>query len=269
MRFTIQHETIYSYTSPVHYSIQQLRLTPRIDQNQRALSWQITAPGPLQRSIDAYGNITHTMVLRAPHNEIRMLVNGSLEIEPLRDGHVPTTNDMPGSELSPLVYTVATPLTTADDSVRAFAARHLARDRRATNFVALAEAICDAVQYQSGITEVTSTAAQALAIGQGVCQDHAHLFLACCRANNVPARYVSGYIHPGDTTHAASHAWADVWVEDKGWISIDITHRQYAGERHCRLALGRDYMSAAPIRGVRTGGGDESLEVRVAVRTDQ
>jgi transglutaminase-like putative cysteine protease len=102
-----------------------------------------------------------------------------------------------------------------------------------------------------------------------VCQDHAHLFIACCRARGVPARYVSGYVDPGHDEEAASHAWADVWVEGDGWVSVDITHRVLARERHCRLAVGRDYLSAAPVRGVRTGGGDESLHVEVSVRSGQ
>jgi transglutaminase-like putative cysteine protease len=269
MKFAIRHETVYRYTKPVHYSIQQLRLTPRLDPNQRALSWHIDAPGRTQRFVDAYGNITHTMVLSSPHDQIRIVVSGVLDIEPLAEGRVPSTPDAPGADLSPLVFTVATPLTAVDESVHAFAARYLTRERRGGDFLDLAGAICDAVQYESGSTEVTSTAAQALALGRGVCQDHAHLFLACCRALGVPARYVSGYIHPGDTQHAASHAWVDVWTDDAGWLSVDVTHHQYAGERHCRLALGRDYLSAAPVRGVRTGGGEEKLEVRVAVKSDQ
>jgi transglutaminase-like putative cysteine protease len=269
MKFAIQHETVYRYTAPVHYSIQQLRLTPRLDPNQRALSWRIDAPGRTQRFVDAYGNVTHTMVLSTPHDQIRITVSGTLDIEPLPEGRVLTSPGMPGADLSPLVFTVPTPLTTADERIQTFAARYIARERRGSDFLDLAGAICDAVQYESGYTEVTSTAAQALALGRGVCQDHAHVFLACCRAVGVPARYVSGYVHPGDTQHAASHAWVDVWTDTANWVSVDVTHRQYAGERHCRLALGRDYLSAAPVRGVRTGGGEERLEVRVAVKSDQ
>jgi transglutaminase-like putative cysteine protease len=268
MKFSVQHETIYHYTAPVHYSIQQLRLTPRLESNQRLLSWDIEASGAVRPFVDAYGNLTHTMVLTAPHDEIRIAVRGTLDIEPLANGRVAPGTDAPGTELSPLVFTVATPLTEVEQTVRDFALRHLRGARRSADFLALTEAICAAVRYESGVTEVTSTAAHALEIGRGVCQDHAHLFIACCRAAGVPARYVSGYVHPGDTPEAASHAWADVWVED-GWVSIDVTHRCYTQERHCRLAIGRDYMSAAPVRGVRTGGGEESMEVRVAVRSDQ
>ena len=104
-----------------------------------------------------------------------------------------------------------------------------------------------------------------LALGRGVCQDHAHLFLACARALGRPARYVSGYLHT-EAEHMASHAWTDVWWPGQGWVSIDVTNRQYASERHCRLAVARDYEAASPVRGVRTGGGEESMRVDVLVQ---
>jgi transglutaminase-like putative cysteine protease len=261
VRLEIRHETVYRYTAPVHYSIQLLRLTPRIER-QRVHAWRVDAPGRLHRGLDAYGNVTHTMVLTEVHQEIRVVVAGSVDI----DASSPTVE---AHNLSPFVFTVATPLTHAEETVRDFAARHLAAAARSADLLALADAICGSVAYESGITEVTSTAAHALAIGRGVCQDHAHLFIACCRAAGVPARYVSGYVDPGHDEPAASHAWADAWIEGEGWVSVDITHRVPAQERHCRLAIGRDYLSAAPVRGVRTGGGEESMRVDVTVRTDQ
>ncbi|MEA3085863.1 MAG: hypothetical protein QOC89_3560, partial [Paraburkholderia sp.] len=143
-----------------------------------------------------------------------------------------------------------------------------------SNLIALSEQILQRVKYNPGITEVTSTAAQALALGNGVCQDHAHLMLACCRARGIPARYVSGYIEPGEVLsegsplggeHGASHAWVDVWLDGKGWISIDVTHAAFASEIYCRLAVARDYEAAAPVRGRRIGGMDEQLKVSVTV----
>jgi transglutaminase-like putative cysteine protease len=264
MRLSIRHETTYRYTTPAHYSIQQLRLTPRAEPHQRVLSWRIDAPGRLQRFTDAYGNVTHTMVLTAPHDAIRVVVTGSVDIGAFTGG-----TDQPDRELSPLVFAVATPLTAADEAVRAFAAQHLRKKDRTADFLALSEGICAAVAYESGITEVTSTAAHALEVGRGVCQDHAHLFIACCREVGVPARYVSGYVDPGHSDQAASHAWAEVWIEGEGWVSVDVTHREVAREQHCRLAIGRDYLSAAPVRGVRTGGGEESLRVQVSVLANQ
>ena len=188
MRLAIHHETAYRYTAPAHYSIQQLRLTPRAEPRQRVLAWRIDAPGKLQRFVDAYGNVAHTLVLTAPHDAIRVVVTGSVEIE----APPGAAADAGAQDLSPLVFAVATPLTEAEGAVRDFAARHLRKTGRAEDFLALAESICGAVAYESGITEVTSTAANALAIGRGVCQDHAHLFIACSRALGTPARYVSG-----------------------------------------------------------------------------
>ena len=264
MRLSIRHETAYRYTAPAHYSIQQLRLTPRAEPHQRVLGWRIDAPGRLQRFTDAYGNITHTMVLTEPHDAIRVVVTGTIDL-----GTPAWSAEAADRELSPLVFAVATPLTAADERVREFAARNLQKKEHATHFLALAESVCAAVAYESGITEVTSAAAHALEMGRGVCQDHAHVFIACCRAAGVPARYVSGYVDPGHSDQAASHAWAEVWIEGQGWLSVDITHRELARDRHCRLAIGRDYLSAAPVRGIRTGGGDESLRVQVSVLSDQ
>ena len=263
MRLSVQHETAYRYAAPAHYSIQQLRLTPRRDPHQRVLAWRVEAPGRLQRFVDAYGNVTHTLVLSTPHDSIRVMVSGSVQIDTPDAGALQHDD-----HLSPLVFVVPTPLTAAPEAVRAFAARHLKQPPRAADLLALAAAIGDSVKYESGITEVTSTAAHALEMGRGVCQDHAHLFIACCRTAGVPARYVSGYVDPGHSDAAASHAWADAWIEGNGWVSVDVTHGEYALGQHCRLALGRDYLSAAPVRGVRTGGGEESMQVRVAVASD-
>ena len=104
--------------------------------------------------------------------------------------------------------------------------------------------------------------------GEGVCQDHAHALIACCRAAGIPASHVSGYFHTGDVGEVASHAWADAWLgPEDGWLSVDLTHRSLAGPGHCRLAVGRDYLDAAPVRGVRRGGGAEQMRVAVVVAT--
>ncbi len=136
--------------------------------------------------------------------------------------------------------------------------------RALSSLIALSERIVERVGYHPGVTEVTSTAAQALELGNGVRQDHAHLMLACCRARGVPARYVSGYIEPGDVPHAASHAWVDVWLD--GWVSVDVTHAAFASEIYCR---GRPWRvitrPPAPVRGRRIGGREEQLNVSVTV----
>lgn len=265
MQLAIRHETVYQYTAPQGYTIQLLRLTPRSEAHQPVVSWSVSSCGTRNEYIDAYGNHGHVLTITKRHQEVRILASGVVDVVALDRGRL----EDQGS-LSPLLYTVPTRLTLPNDAILGFTDRNLPARPGSADLLALAQAICDAVTYQSGATLVSSTAADALRLGCGVCQDHAHLFLSCCHARGIPARYVSGYIDPGPTEHAASHAWVDVWVRDRdytGWISIDVTHASLVGDDHCRLAIGRDYDSAGPLRGVRHGGGEEYLSVDVQVTT--
>jgi transglutaminase-like putative cysteine protease len=265
MQLHIRHETLYRYGEPVKRSVQNLRLTPRRDPMQRALSWNITAPGRQHAQIDAYGNVVHLLTLDEPHREIRIVVNGVVETEDAEG--MPLANE---GQLSPLAYLAETPLTRADESIVRFAAqqRVLNGDRQ-SNLLRLANEVCEVVQYEKGATDVRESAAKAFGRGKGVCQDLAHVFIACCRTAGIPARYVSGYFYAGKDGEVASHAWVDAWLgeEQGGWMSIDVTHRSLVAGKHCRLAVGRDYMDACPVRGVRRGGGAEEMTVDVSVAT--
>jgi transglutaminase-like putative cysteine protease len=262
MRLSIRHETIYRYSSSQAYSIQQLHITPRAEPQQSLLSWQINTPGTCHAYTDAYGNLSHMLTLNEPHLSVAIVAHGVVATTLLDGGRLASDE-----QLSPLIFTVPTRLTAPTEAVREFAAGFLMQGpfrTRTADLMALAEHIFGAVAYQSGATSVYTTAHDAMLLGAGVCQDHAHLFLACCHARGVPARYVSGYIDPGTTGHAASHAWVDAWVDDpgySGWISIDVTHARLMTDAYCRLAIGRDYDSAAPVRGSRRGGGHESMSV--------
>jgi transglutaminase-like putative cysteine protease len=267
MPLHIRHETIYRYEEPVRHSVQTLKLTPRHEGRQRTLQWSMQTPGRRSGQIDAWGNMTHLLTLDEPHDEIRIIVSGIVDVDagPL--------SQEPGL-LSPLIYRTATPLTAPNAALDTLArvAQSTARVGTAHALpepdllLALAEAVCVAVRYRPGATTVTDTATTALARGEGVCQDQAHVFLAACRCLGVAARYVSGYLHAGDQGEIASHAWVDIWRGDaQGWLGLDVTHRRWVDARYCRLAVGRDYLDAAPVRGVRRGGGAETLEVRVHV----
>jgi transglutaminase-like putative cysteine protease len=263
MLLSIRHETVYRYTAPLTYTIQQLRLSPRAEPHQRTLSWQISTPGQRHEFQDAFGNLSQMLTVIGLHDEVRIVAGGTIAVSPLDRGRLADRGS-----LSPLVFTVPTRLATPDDAIVEFASRYLTPGARSRELLSLAEAIQGTVAYRSGATVVTTTACDALALGEGVCQDHAHLFLACCHVHDIPARYVSGYIDPGGTAHAESHAWIDAWVDEvdfSGWVSIDVTHARFADDAHCRIAVGRDYDSAAPVRGVRQGGGTESLSVHVDV----
>jgi transglutaminase-like putative cysteine protease len=204
----------------------------------------------------------HLLTLDEPHREIRIVVQGVVETQDTEGEPMPNEG-----KLSPLTYLAETNLTRADAALQEFAVERMSRsgDRRA-GLLRLANAVSDTICYESGATDVHESAARAFSRGKGVCQDHAHVFIACCRASGIPARYVSGYVYTGKDGEVASHAWADAWLgPDQGWIPIDVTHRTFVGGRHCRLAVGRDYLDACPVRGVRRGGGPEEMRVAVIV----
>lgn len=261
---SIRHETVYRYASPAVYSIQRLRVTPRAELLQRTLNWQIIAPGKRRPMLDAFGNAGDIVTVSAPHDEVRIIATGTVEIQP------PVRGRIPEKMLLPLpAYTVPTKLTEPTEAIRAFAAKHLASAHAGSkDLLALADAICSTVGYRAGATGTSSSADDALRLGLGVCQDHAHLFIACCHAVGLPVRYVSGYAYPGEIEHGATHAWVDAWTEDvdyAGWTSIDVTHACLQTDDYCRLAVGRDYESVAPVRGMRRGGGGEQMNVIVDV----
>ena len=264
MQLHIRHETFYSYGEPVKRSVQNLRLTPRRDPMQRALSWNITTPGRCRPQVDAYGNIVHLLTLDGPHREIRIVVSGVVETDETEAVSLPDEG-----KISPLTFLAETPLTRADEAIIGFARPRLSGDGALrSKLLALAESVCEEVRYEKGATDVHESASRAFGRGAGVCQDHSHIFIACCRSAGIPARYVSGYFYTGKEGEGeiASHAWVDVWAgREQGWMSIDVTNRMPAGARHCRLAVGRDYLDACPVRGVRRGGGAEEMQVALSI----
>lgn len=259
MQLRIVHRTAYQYEEPVKYTAQKLRLTPRREGSQRTLSWAIQAPGRRTEQLDAHGNVTHLLTFEEPHRELLIVVSGVVEIansdELVRDDGM----------LSPLAYLATTSLTTPNEEMAALARQHLLGSRPLRDrLYSLAAAVQERVRYSPGVTSVDDSAATALATGQGVCQDQSHVFITCCRAAGIPARYVSGYICSASEADTASHAWVDAWIEEsRAWLGIDITHLGPASLGHCRLAVGRDYLDAAPVRGIRRGGGKEVMDVSV------
>lgn len=261
MRLTIEHRTCYAYDTPVDYSIQQLRLTPQSGFGQRVASWNIRVNGQMRLNTDAYGNAVHTLVVDTPHRSIEITARGEVE----------TGLDLPpAADTLPLqVYLRETALTSLDDALAEFARQFgMPGGLDHARLHALMQAVCNHIAYRRGTTGVTTSAAEAFRAGEGVCQDHAHVFIACCRHLGVPARYVSGYLFTEDGHLVESHAWADVWLEG-AWLSFDVSNNQRANGIHVRLATGLDYRDACPIAGVRRGGGSEHMGVQVQISQQQ
>lgn len=267
MRIRIDHETRYGYARAARFIVQSLRLTPRSTEGQQVRDWRIETDVDtrLRRSEDAFGNIVHTLYTERPTDALMVRVTG--EVATVNTGGV--LRGTP-ERLSPLVFLRNTPLTHADAALRAFAAE-IGDGPPLERLHRLMGAINESVAFMVGSTTVDHTAADAFAQKQGVCQDHAQIFVACARRMGIPARYVSGHLHRSDgvVDQDAAHAWAEGWVEDLGWIGFDPANGICPTEHYVRVATGLDALGASPIRGTSYGGGRETMTVALRVRQMQ
>lgn len=263
MRLRVDHQTHYEYDSPLHYAIQRVYLTPRDEPGQRVVQWETRSDHPITHQRDAYGNWVSMIVVSSPSTSVSICVSGEVECDHSRvNGQWDDTRRVNGEP--PLeLYLRATALTLPTPEMVAFAKSQVPRCDY-DSLLHLARALEAYLVYSPGVTEVYTSAAQAWSARAGVCQDHAHVMLACCRSLGIPARYVSGYVSGEARASEATHAWVDVWLEDR-WRGLDVTHCCEPGDRWLRLAVGPDYAAVAPVRGVRQGGGNESMRVAVSV----
>lgn len=263
MRLQIEHVTEYRYSEPLTHAIQTLRLTPRSSARQQVESWSVAAEGAtLHDSVDGHGNLAHLCTLRARAAVSTVRAQGTV----LTHAQAEVQDD--AQQPPPWVYLRPTPLAAAHEPLYRFARAQLGLARPSVGaLVGFAEAVRQHVRYSPGCTGVHTTAPQAFDQGQGVCQDQAHVFIAACRSLGLAARYVSGYFYAPEAPALASHAWAEVCIDlaARRWLGVDVTHGCLVDERHVCLALGPDYGACAPVRGVRHGGGDEAMAVRVSV----
>jgi transglutaminase-like putative cysteine protease len=267
MQIAIDHTTVYRYSEKVSRSTQYIRLTPPAGQGQKVMRWEVELPARAVSLCDAFDNLTHVLTLDSAYDEIRLRAHGVVEVgaEPAAQSRGAVLEVPP--LIHPTVFLRPTPLTEPDQALREFALGLRANFERSTEhgLLDLMDAVLKHMPYRPGSTSVSHTAAESFGLSAGVCQDHTHVFLSCARLLGVPSRYVSGYINPAGQTQAASHAWAEAWVGGR-WLSFDVSNGQPAGSGHVRLAIGRDYLDACPVRGVRSGGGEESLSVAVTVK---
>jgi transglutaminase-like putative cysteine protease len=268
MRLSVRHLTSYHYSHAITYAIQTLRLTPRPYDGLAVLRWQVRGETtrPLPSFTDGFGNIVHSHSINRQHDSGAILVEGEVETRPT-DGVVRGAPE----PLPPEFFLRTTKLTEADPAIAELA---IAGTRGATSrdrLQSLMAAIHARLPYRQGVTDARTTAAQALRNGSGVCQDHAHLFIAAARHLGTPARYVGGYLWTGADggEYEASHAWAEAYAEDIGWIGFDPSNGTEPSEAYIRTAVGLDYWSAAPVRGIWRGEAEETLAVAVTVTQAQ
>ncbi|MGN6288284.1 MAG: transglutaminase family protein [Sphingopyxis terrae] len=266
MFLRVEHTTHYRYDAPVGYALQQLRLTPKDRPGQQRIhDWTIEVEGGEKQLhyVDHHGNGVDLIAVHGGDAELVIRCHGAVELL--------TTDGVIGAHRGAMplwTFLRPTPLTRAGRGVRALTAglgRDFANDIERAH--ALSAAILDRLAYCIGVTDAETTAEQALGGEGGVCQDHAHIFIAAMRHLGHPARYVSGYLSMDDRTHQdATHAWAEAYFDHIGWIGFDVSNGHSPDQRYIRVATGLDYRDAAPVRGMRYGAAQENLVVQLQVQ---
>jgi transglutaminase-like putative cysteine protease len=265
MRLSISHRTTYQYVPPATRVIQVLRLTPRNHDGQYVVNWRIdvSADCRLDQHEDAFGNITHAFAADGPLPELSLLVEGEIET---RDAQGIVRDAV--ERFPPSMFLRETDLTACDAGIAAFAAAAQSDgDDVLKPLHRLLDRLYEEMLLDPDPTYVATTAAQAFAAKHGICQDFAHIFIAASRSLGIPARYVGGYFcrDEGLSTPDAGHAWAEAFVPDLGWVAFDPANGMCATDAYARVAVGLDHLGAAPVRGMRYGGGTETLAVNIHV----
>jgi transglutaminase-like putative cysteine protease len=287
-RYTVEHETRYAYTAPVSQSWQLARLTPRRLPWQRLLSHSLQIDPPADERHDApdsFGNSVTHFGLHGAHRLLRVRMQCTVEVDAR-----PAPQPVPGGEswesvrdavrrdpqldnLDAARMSEPTPLVPLSDAARDYAALSLAEGRDWFGAVSdLMHRIHADFEFEPGATTVSTSVDEVLHQRRGVCQDFAHLLLACLRAHGLPARYVSGYLltdpppgRPRLMGVDASHAWVAAYSPGHGWVEFDPTNDQLADPRYITLAWGADFADVVPLRGVILGGGTQEMDVFVNV----
>ncbi len=268
MRLSVRHATAYQFDSPMRFVTQSHRLTPVGNDAQTVVSWTVAAEGAVFGCAftDGAGDAVNTMTVQGPITRIEVVVDGIVETTNTAGvlrGHREIAN--------PLVYRQPTTFTKTNRLLTELrdAALDGANDGWLDKAHRLCGAVSDAIAYTPGATASNTTAAEALELGKGVCQDMTHALIALAHSADMPARYVTGYLFTDDEEGEAAHAWAELHVDGLGWIGFDPANQCCPDERYIRLGSGRDAREAAPIRGVSRGGAGEAMDVTVVVAAQQ
>jgi transglutaminase-like putative cysteine protease len=287
--YRITHRTDYRYERDVTASYGQLHLLPRDGGRQRRRSATITlAPGPdvLRTREDFFGNSVSYFEIHEPHRALTVtaesvveVTDGARDVTLLGGGAWEAAVDAVAGgalaeHLDAAQFLLASPLVAPADAYRAYARESFPAGRPLLECV---ESLCSRIhadfRYESGSTSVATPLSDVFRARRGVCQDFAHLGIACLRSVGLPARYVSGYLEteaapgrPKLTGVDGSHAWLSALVPGAGWLDVDPTNDRFAGDRHIVTAYGRDYGDVPPLGGViYTEGATEALAVAVDV----
>lgn len=273
-RLRITHHTGYRYSDPVEASFNEVRMTPLDAEGQVLLNHQLTVSpvAALQSYTDYWGAAVEAFEVHTPHRVLEITATSTVDTPPM-PAEMPggTWADLLDTALSDrfaefLTWTEYVDELDPDRSVLVQTLRASATPQGAVD--ACMAAVRERMTYTPGVTTVSTRASQAWNSGHGVCQDFTHVTLGLLRALDIPARYVSGYLHTeeeaiGQTVVGESHAWVEYW--DRTWHAIDPTNQRAVGAAHVIVARGRDYADVPPLKGIYAGGRSEGLGVQVEI----
>lgn len=277
MILRITHHTRYEYEGSASESHNELRVTPATDERQRRLDFRIvTIPAARTFPYEMPGGIMHSFTIRAPHESLDVTAVSEVETHSLNPfarlnlvhsdwealalaAHSAEASDM----LQDSRYVKV------DDQVAELAASIPVTTSVAKWLISLSETIFGMLAYDSDVTNVHSTVQEVLSLRAGVCQDFAHVMIACCRSRGIPARYVSGFLYcsAGEELRGnmATHAWVECMLPDGSWMGIDPTNSVLTNDHHVKVFVGRDYADVTPTRGIYVGPRTRKLDVSVTV----
>ncbi len=263
MRLTVVHETSYRHDRPVVQSTQVLRLAPPDLPGQQVVAWRLRGPEALRDlGLDGFGNRMHLLAVSGEHQQVDVQAFGTVDTEamPVRAG----------DGLSPLLFLAATELTEAGDGLHDFSLRFAGRTLTPARLRDLSAAVHEQFTRPSPAGMRVASVAECWESGQGGSAEQSQVLLAACRLLGMPARLVSGYVFREETAglRVSTHAWAEVWLADE-WHSADVALQCQAGARHIRLALGRDYLDACPLRCIGQGRLHAGAMIPVAGRGEE
>lgn len=283
MRFTVTHTTRYKYRQPASESFAELRIWPQDTESQKVLERELKIEPwtPVDHYEDYFGNKVEFFSIPYRHNELSVSSVAVVETSP--SPKLDSILDTPLGDARQILKnkfyqlfefcqpTERVPLAGLDltDGQKFFREA----DEIGDCLLRLNTWIYKNFTYKPGATDISTPLPMILEMRKGVCQDFAHLMLAILRSNGLAARYVSGYIEAFDPEKtdkkligaAASHAWVEVYLPGEHWLGLDPTNNQIVGERHVKVATGRDYDDVAPMRGTFKGAQDQKLQVMVSL----
>ncbi len=269
MKLSIRHTTHYSFAEPVIHALQRLRLTPKETQGQSILNWKMHYENahPELEYEDQNHNTVTLVAVEPGTSEVTVTCEGRVETQDnagvigSHSGHMPlwsflgqTKLTKPGPKMRAMMRELGAPQ----------------EDAKLDFLHSLSSRIIEQVEYETGTTQVSTTAEEAVANAHGVCQDHTHIFIGSARACGIPARYISGYLMMNDRIEQeATHAWAEAHIDGLGWVGFDVSNGISPDPRYVRVATGRDYRDAAPVTGISFGSTEQALTVDVTVEQQQ